>query len=219
MCARYNLRVTPAEAQAAFDLLRAPDWQPRYNIAPTQSVLAIRETDEGRVADPMRWGLIPSWSKEPKTKFPLINARAETVAKQPSFRAPFKRKRCLVPATGFYEWTGSKGNKQPHHIGLQGDEPFAFAGLWDRWGDDLESCTILTCGANALMAPIHDRMPVILPRETWELWLDPDSPSEPLEQILLPHDPDDMQRFAVNRIVNKVGNETPECIEPASSDE
>ena len=214
MCARYNLRITPDQAQLAFDLLRAPEWEPRFNIAPTQSVLAIRQTDEGRLASAMRWGLIPSWSKEPRTKFPLINARAETVATQPSFRSSFKRKRCLVPATGFYEWTGPKGGKQPHHITVGDGEPFAFAGLWDSWHDELESCTILTCEANALMAPLHDRMPVILPRDAWDLWLDPESPRELLESLSKPLDPHVMQEVAVNRVVNKVGNETPDCIRP-----
>ncbi len=213
MCARYNLRITPAEAQAAFDLLRAPEWQPRYNIAPTQLVLAIRETDEGRVADRMRWGLIPSWSKEPKTKFPLVNARAETVATQPSFRASFKRKRCLVPATGFYEWTGPRGRKQPHHVTV-GDEPFAFAGLWDSWNDELESCTILTCEANALVSPLHDRMPVVLSIDAWSAWLSEESERGLLESLLVPYAPEEMDAVAVNTVVNKVGNETPECVEP-----
>jgi len=171
MCGRFNLRTNPAAFVAAFDA--APPAGSgqlllRYNIAPTQTILAVRQTGSVREAVPLRWGLIPSWSKDAKIGARLINARADTAPDKPSFRSAFKRRRCLVPASGFYEWQGQAGAKQPYHIFPSRGGLMAFAGLWERWqppggdGDAVESCTILTTEANETLRDLHDRMPVIL---------------------------------------------------------
>ena len=161
MCGRYNLTLSPNELQEFFDLFREPPWSPRYNIAPTQSVLAIRFDEEATPREPvlLRWGLIPSWAKDETIGSKLINARGETVAEKPSFRAAFKRRRCLIPATGFYEWQKQPGStKQPYHITTADGRPFAFAGLWERWTkgpSPVETCTIITTAANDDLQAIH----------------------------------------------------------------
>lgn len=167
MCGRFTLRVPAAELVEIFRLLRRPDVQPRYNIAPTQPVAVVRRIDRGRELSMLRWGLVPSWAKDPKIGARMINARAETVATKPAFRTALRRRRCLVPADGFYEWAKSAGGtKQPHYITRRDGRPFAFAGLWESWdgpdGSSIESCTIVTTEANDLVGRIHDRMPVIL---------------------------------------------------------
>jgi putative SOS response-associated peptidase YedK len=168
MCGRFTLRTPARDMVEIFELLREPDLTPRFNIAPTQQVLVVRPDNKAREWTSMRWGLVPSWARESKSGPPMINARAETIATKPAFRTAFKKRRCLIPADGFYEWqkTGGK-TKVPHYIRLADDRPFAFAGLWEsrRVEDDsrLESCTIITCEPNTLMAELHDRMPVILP--------------------------------------------------------
>lgn len=170
MCGRFTLRLPPQELQAFFDLMRVEDYQPRYNIAPTQDIVAIRQTGEGRVGSLMHWGLIPHWAKDRKMAARMINARGETVADKPSFRDSFKRQRCLIPADGFYEWkdVGEK-YKQPYHITLTDEQPIAMAGLWSEWTDPdsqevIESCTVITTTANSVMRELHERMPVILSR-------------------------------------------------------
>jgi len=220
MCGRFNYRITPAQLQEAFETLRIPDadWQPRYNVAPTQPVVAIRHADDGREAVLLRWGLIPHWAKEPGR--PLnINARAETIATKPMFRDPFSRRRCLIPASGFYEWqqTGPK-TKQPYHIGLKAGRPFAFAGLWDRWskGDEpIESCTIITTDANDLLQPLHDRMPVFLHERDYDVWLDPhNADKDELQSLLVPFPSEEMDCYPISSTVNSYKNDTPKCIEP-----
>lgn len=164
MCGRYVLKILPYELQSFFDLLRVPDWKPGYNVALTQTVVAIRDAAEREVFQP-KWGLIPSWSKDAKIASSCINARSETIAEKPALRTAFKKRRCLVIADGFYEWR--KSDKQPHCISLK-EGPMLFAGLWETWnspGGPIESCTICTTAANDFMQPLHDRMPVILPRE------------------------------------------------------
>ena len=184
MCGRFTLRTPARDLVEIFELLREPEFSPRYNVAPTQRIAVIRQYGKDREFSDMRWGLVPSWSKDPKAGPPLINARAETVATKPSFRTAFRRRRCLIPADGFYKWqkTDSK-TKIPHYIRMAKDRPFAFAGLWECWqggdGSPLESCTIVTTEANDLMRPLHDRMPVILPEKDFAKWLDPKNENVP----------------------------------------
>ncbi|MBI5758349.1 MAG: SOS response-associated peptidase, partial [Planctomycetales bacterium] len=172
MCGRFTLR-TPADELSELFSATLRDGlllSPRYNIAPSQLVACVRQPPEGqRELVTLRWGLVPSWAKDAKIGYSLINARSETVANKPAFRSPFRRRRCLIPADGFFEWQAVPGSKtkQPHYITLQGGQPFAFAGLWERWigpdGNPLESCSIITTEPNELMKTIHNRMPVILP--------------------------------------------------------
>ncbi|HUE12881.1 MAG TPA: SOS response-associated peptidase, partial [Planctomycetaceae bacterium] len=202
-----------------FELLRETELSPRYNIAPTQNVAVIRQDGKSRQLALMRWGLVPSWSKDPKGGPPIINARAETIATKPSFRTAFMRRRCLIPADGFYEWQkkAASTTKIPHYIRMAKDRPFAFAGLWETWrgnGDaGLESCTIVTTEANDLMRPLHDRMPVILPEEHFAQWPDPKNENvSELEALLWPYSPDEMTAFPVSTLVNSPRNDRPECI-------
>lgn len=215
MCGRYSLIADPEELVRRFEF--AGDWrdlQPRHNIAPTQQVLAVVGGDERR-AGLMRWGLIPHWAKERKPGRPLINARVETVAERPAFRAAFKRRRCLVLADGFYEWQRTGETKRPMRIVLESGEPFAFAGLWSVWTDPkgrrIPSCAIITTEANDLLRPIHDRMPVILPREVEEFWLDPDV-DDPgaLSSLLIPCASEAMDAYQVSPLVNSAANDGPE---------
>jgi len=224
MCGRINLHLTPAELAAVFDLFREPEWAPRYNLGPMQRVLSVRRMPEGyRLAEPLQWGLVPSWAKDPKIGSQMFNARAETVAMKPAFRSAFRKRRCLIPASGFYEWqkTGAK-EKQPWNIGRADGQPLAMAGLWEHWqepdGTTLESCTVITTTANGFMAEIHVRMPVILDPSLWDLWLDPDA-LEPaaLSELLVPCPDDWLQRTAVSSLVNNVRNESPDCIRPLSA--
>jgi putative SOS response-associated peptidase YedK len=220
MCGRFNLRASPALLAEIFQLLREPDLQPRYNIAPTQSVAVIRPAQGGRELSMLHWGLIPSWAKDPKIGARMINARADTVATKPAFRAAFKQRRCLIPATGFYEWKKlADGTKQPYQIGLRDGQPFAFAGLWESWKGEgeqpLESCTIITGQANALMRDVHDRMPVILDEEDYDRWLDPRQKDvAALESLLVPYPADRMRLYPISTVVNNPRNERAECIEP-----
>ena len=190
MCARYNLRMTPQKLAEVFATVRQIEFVQRFNISPTQTVVAIREEDGRRVPVHMRWGLVPSWSRDPKAGPPLINARGETIAEKPAFRTAFNKRRCLIPATGFYEWKTEGKQKCPFNIHLPHDEPFAFAGLWETWrggSEPLESCTIVTTAAAGDMTRLHDRQPVMLPREEWDLWLDPDlQEPEPLQSMIRP---------------------------------
>ncbi|HUG93913.1 MAG TPA: SOS response-associated peptidase [Planctomycetaceae bacterium] len=221
MCGRYNLRTPTQQLVEFFDLALAPELEPRYNIAPTQPVAAIRRTARGRELSLVRWGLIPSWADDPKIGDRMINARADSVATKPAFRSAFKRRRCLIPADGFYEWKKSGGKtNQPYQIGLQDGRPFAFAGLWEHWareGDEIESCTILTTDANELVAGLHDRMPVILDETAYDRWLDPElDDRDELESLLLPFPARRMKAWPVSTVVNNPRNETPECLDPLS---
>jgi putative SOS response-associated peptidase YedK len=221
MCGRFTLRTSAADLAKIFELLREPNWVPRYNIAPTQSVLAVHQTDAGREGELFRWGLIPSWAKNVSAGSRMINARAETIAEKPSFRAAFKRRRCLILADGFFEWEKLPGlNKQPYFIGMRDRRPFAFAGLWEHWqpkkGSELHSCTIITGDANGLVERIHDRMPVILPPSMYDVWLDPaEQEREKLQPLLVPYPADEMWMYPVSTLVNNPRNENPACVEPA----
>ena len=174
MCGRYQLTEIPATIAEHFQLQRLPRFQSSYNIAPARKILTIVELDDrSRKAVNLFWGLVPSWSKNAKNSSHLINARIETVRDKPSFRSAFKHRRCLIPANGFYEWQKLEVGKQAFHIHRQDNQVFAFAGLWEQWQHETEtlySCTIITTAANQLMLPIHDRMPVILARDSWETW-------------------------------------------------
>lgn len=218
MCGRYSLTADPEELARRFEF--AGDWtalKPRYNVAPTQQVLAVVGGDERR-GGLMHWGLIPHWAKQRKPGRPLINARAETVAERPAFRAAFRRRRCLVLADGFYEWQQAGGGKRPMRIVLDSQEPFAFAGLWSIWtdpeGQRISSCAIITTEANDLLRSIHNRMPVILPRDTEEFWLDPDV-DDPgaLGSLLIPYASEAMEAYEVSPLVNSATNDSPEIIE------
>lgn len=217
MCGRFTLRATPAELMQIFKTLREANWSPRYNISPTQAVAVIRKVQEGRALSLMRWGLVPTWSKDPKSGPPLINARAETVASKPSFRDSFRKRRCLIPADGFYEWkaTGPK-TKQPYHISFADGRPFAFAGLWDHWEQGetaIDSCTIITTAANEQMRTLHERMPVILQPEDYDRWLDPEQKNAAaLEALLVPFEPEPLTIRPVSTLVNSPRNDAPECL-------
>ncbi|MCY3923587.1 MAG: SOS response-associated peptidase [Chloroflexi bacterium] len=217
MCGRYSLTADAEELARRFEF--ASDWRdlvPRYNIAPTQQVLAVVGGDDRR-AGLMRWGLIPHWAKERKSGRPLINARAETVAERPAFRAAFRRRRCLVLADGFYEWQQTGGGKRPMRIVLESGEPFAFAGLWSVWTDPegrrIPSCAIITTEANELVRPIHERMPVILPADAEAFWLDAevDDPGA-LGSLLTPYPIEEMDVYEVSSLVNSAANDGPEVI-------
>ena len=219
MCGRYAF-FSPAEAvKRTFALDLLPELKPRYNIAPTQSVPALRVVEEGRRSLTMlHWGLVPHWAKERAIGNRMINARSETLAEKPSYREAFRRRRCLVLADGWYEWQSAPGGKQPWFVRLRDPRPIAFAGLWEKWkdaaGELLESCTIVTCDASESIRKIHDRMPVVLPEESWDRWMDPAySDTEALSKILVPFDQKALRAWQVSRLVNAPKNEGPKLIE------
>lgn len=219
MCGRYRLTAKERYIRDHFGLDEDPAWAPRWNITPTQPVPTIRQdrkTPKRRFCL-ARWGLIPYWAKDPSIGFKTINAISETAAERPAFRDAMRRRRCLIPADGFYEWerVGPK-EKQPYNFGMADDSLFAFAGLWERWqdpsGETIESCTILTTKPNSLVANIHDRMPAILKPEDYELWLDPGvTDPAPVADCLKPFDARVMKKYAVSIRVNHPENDDPEC--------
>jgi putative SOS response-associated peptidase YedK len=221
MCGRFTLTVDPGELEAMVPgaTVSGPIAK-RFNIAPTQPVAVIANTGESKL-DYFVWGLIPSWAKDPTIGSRMINARSETLAEKPAFRTPFRRKRCLILADGFYEWKKSETarSKQPMYIYLKSRQPFAFAGLWDTWfapdGSEVRSCTIITTQPNELVQSIHNRMPVILPREAYGPWLDPQQHStETLSAFLRPYPAIEMAAHPVSTLVNKPENDLPDCIRP-----
>ncbi len=222
MCGRFTLTVDPADLQAAFPEFTFPTQAaPRYNIAPSQPILAL-PNDGTKRADFFVWGLIPSWAKDATIGGRLINARAETLAEKPSFRGAYKYHRGLIFADGFYEWQARPGSnsKVPYFIRLKSGAPFAFAGLWDNWqsadGSEVRSATIITTGPNQLMESIHNRMPVILQQDTYTQWLDP-APQSPnrLDGLLVPYPAAEMEAYPVSTLVNSPGNDRVECVLPA----
>lgn len=223
MCGRFSLTINPADLADEFPGAAFPnEFVPRYNIAPAQPILAI-SNQNSKAADFFLWGLVPSWAKERAIGNRLINARGETLAEKPAFRGVYKYKRCLIPGDGFYEWqpqTGTK-SKVPHFVRLKTRRPFAFAGLWDEWqgpdGSSLQSCAIVTTAPNKLMATIHNRMPVILPKADYAEWLDP-APRAPesLNHLLRPFPDGLMEAFAVSTLVNSPANDSADCIRPSA---
>lgn len=220
MCGRFSLRASPDELLEHFDLMTAPAWEPRYNVAPTQDVGIVRRVGPGaRKWSRARWGLIPSGAADPGIGMRLINARSETIQTKPSFKWAFAHQRCLVPADGFYEWQRVPGGrKQPIHFRLTSGGLFAFAGLWERWvdpsGHEIESFTILTTRPNAAVAPVHDRMPVVLPPEVYGPWLDPEANPADLLDLTRPYPADKMEGVPVNPVVNGTAVDGPECLAP-----
>ena len=222
MCGRFTLSVEPAALQEAFPDIIFPSQQtPRYNVAPGQPVLVL-PNDGKKAATFFKWGLIPSWAKDPSIGDRMINARAETLAEKPSFRSALKYRRCLILADGFFEWQAKPGlkTKQPHWIHLKSHKPFGFAGLWEHWqspeASEIFSTTIITTEPNSLVAPIHNRMPVILPPEVHPQWLDPAAKTwEDLKNLLIPYPPEEMEAIPVTLLVNSPANDSPECILPS----
>jgi len=221
MCGRFTLFDSAASLAEAFGLADVPSLSPRYNIAPSQAVAAVRIPPSGGAREVvlLRWGLIPSWAKDPSLGDRMINARAETAAGKPAFRSAIRRRRCLVPASGFYEWKRTNGRKQPYYVRRPDGKPFAFAGLWESWEGPgaaaVESCTILTTSANELLLPIHDRMPVIVSPADYDLWLSPEvrDPAE-LARLFRPCPPGEMTAFPVGTAVNNPKTDLPDLIKP-----
>ena len=227
MCGRYTLTSPLEGVRQVFDFIEQPNLAPRYNIAPTQEVAAVRLGDEGqRYFGWLRWGLIPAWAKDATIASRLINARGETVAEKPSFRAAFAKRRCLIPADGFYEWKTENGAKQPYRITMQagpekGARVFAFAGLWESWTNPedqsiWQTCTIITTEANESLAAIHHRMPVILDPADYEVWLDPAQKREALVRLLVPYKTA-MVSYRVSPTVNKAAVDDASLIEPSEA--
>jgi putative SOS response-associated peptidase YedK len=222
MCGRYGLNTSPAKLRSRFNVPAVPELPfdgQLHNIAPSQQMPIVRQGNDGREMVLARWGLIPNWAKDAKIGYSLINARADTVAEKPSFRSAFKRRRCLIPADGFYEWkaTGTK-IKQPYFISLKDKEPFGFAGLWEQWdnpddGKTVESFTIVTTEPNELTAPIHNRMPVILGTQDYSTWLDPEEVPDTLKGLLRPFDAQLMDAYPVSTYVNSPRNQGEQCRE------
>jgi putative SOS response-associated peptidase YedK len=236
MCGRFTLRTSADVIAKLFEGLICegltfPKLKPRYNICPTQPATCLRQTSspvddtsEQRTHEiaGLRWGLIPFWAKDMKSGARMINARSETVATKPAFRSAFKSRRCLVIADGFYEWKKVGSQKQPHYISRRDDQPFCMAGLWESWTDSsseepsiVETCTVLTTEANATMQPLHDRMPVMLAPEQFEIWLDNQfHDAHVLQPLMVPQPEGELQTFPVDKMVGKPANDVPECIEP-----
>lgn len=217
MCGRFTQISDISRYVALFEASAGILLHPRYNISPSQQVLACRRSEMGwRELSLLRWGLIPHWAKDPRTGYSMINARAETVAEKPAYRDAFKKRRCLIPADGFYEWKPGKPRKQPYFIHRRDGEPFAFAGLWEHWEFEnhaIETCTIIVTHANTLIAPIHDRMPVIVNPKDYEQWLDPGQGKEELLSLFKPYPDQEMEAYPVGLGVNKPGNDDAGLIE------
>jgi putative SOS response-associated peptidase YedK len=219
MCGRFVLTANPEVIQTAFDLTTMPPiMSPRFNVAPTQPVAVISNENPHELTF-YKWGLIPSWSKDASIGSKMINARSESAAEKPSFRSAFKRRRCIIPADGFYEWRQHGGEKTPMFIHMKGQKVFGIAGLWEVWhspdGGEIRTCSILTTDANDFMQTIHNRMPVILHKEDYNLWLSPDEePTPVLQELMKPYSGDELTAYAVSKMVNKPGNDTPDLIQP-----
>jgi putative SOS response-associated peptidase YedK len=218
MCGRFTRKENLQHLADLLGLPIPPPLAPRYNITPSQLVACVRTNPNTSQREwvELKWGLVPSWAMDPNIGHQLINARGETVAQKPSFRHAFKQQRCLILADGFYEWKREGKTKQPYYIRLKDHRPFAFAGLWERWGKQdsaAGSCSLITIHANSLMEPIHHRMPVILPEQAYSLWLDPTLKNTAyLSGLLEPYEANEMEAYPVSTIVNNPRNDYSECI-------
>ena len=223
MCGRFTITLEPASFQEELELGRMPsEWKPRYNVAPGQPVPAVRDAGSRDVAM-LRWGLVPGWAKDPAIGYRMINARSETLNEKPSFRTAFKQRRCLILADGFFEWQQpavSRAPKAPFYFQLLGGNPFAFAGLWELWhssdGSALETCTIITCAPNELVARFHNRMPVILDKHACWDWLS-DAPLPDLQRLLQPYPSEKMTAHPVGQGVNNPREDDPQLIRPLAA--
>ncbi len=223
MCGRFTLTTSPKDLAEYFDVPEQLPFELRYNIAPSQDVAVIREQDDERQLAMLRWGLVPHWSKDVKIGYKMINARAETVASKPAFRAALRARRCIIPASGFFEWLKKDKTKQPYYLFRKDGHPMALAGLWERWenpdkpGEIIESCTIITTESNSLVAKLHNRMPAILEPDSFAPWLDPQqqNPTD-LLPLLHPASEDVLDLYPVSDYVNKPANEGKECIDQAT---
>lgn len=220
MCGRFSLTLSAEQIEARFGVGVPEGYRPRYNVAPTQEICALISEGQGRRLTEFRWGLIPHWAKDHKIAQKLINARAETLWEKPSFRDAVRRRRCLILADGFYEWRQTlQSKKTPIYVRLKSKEPFGFAGLWESWnspdGQTLATCTIVTTEPNELIKLIHNRMPVIVPKELEGLWLDPSPKArEELECVLRPYRAEELELFDVSPLVNSPSTDGPACIQP-----
>lgn len=221
MCGRYTIVATPEQLRALLRYLEQPNFPPRYNVAPTQPIPIVRLVNGERQFALVRWGLLPSWVKDPKAFSLLINARGETINDKPAYKAAMKRRRCLIPADGFYEWQMGPSPKQPYYIRPKSGEPMAFGGLWETWmgpnGEELETAAIVTTSANETLRPIHDRMPLIIPPEQFDLWLGNGDEDTAAATSLIKPAPDDLlEVIPVSPAVNRVANDNPSLIERAA---
>lgn len=222
MCGRFRVARKKEILEAAFDAdgaMDGLDWVPRFNVAPGQQIVAVRQPagTAPRQLSYMRWGLVPAWTNDPSIGYKMINARAETLAARPAFSEPLRLRRCLIPADGFYEWKREGKEKLPFCFTMANESMFAFAGLWERWmtpqAQPIESCTILTTAPNELMKDVHDRMPVILSPDAYDLWLDPRLTNvQELHPLLKPYPAEAMRRYRVSQRVNHVKNDDAECV-------
>lgn len=220
MCGRYMLARDAQTLAEEFGVEAPERLAPRYNIAPTQPTLIVRELDKRRVASLVRWGLVPFWADDISIGNRMINARSETVAEKPAFRAAFRRRRCLVPADGYYEWQTRDGRKQPWFITPADGRCFALAGLWEHWqrdGNELETMSLMTCAANQTLSTIHDRMPVVIAREDYARWLALDTPAVQLQSLLKPAGDQHFVTRAVSTRVNSARHDDADCIAPLAS--
>jgi len=219
MCGRYCISSAPEAIRRLFRYIEQPNFPPRYNVAPTQPIPIVRMVDGQRHFALVRWGLIPSWVKDPKGFTLLINARGESVSEKPAFRAAMKRRRCLFPADGFYEWKRVGDAKRPYFAKLSSGGPLAFAGLWETWtgpnGEEMETAAIVTTSANRTLATVHDRAPVIVPPEAFEFWLDCRNVDEKTAAAAIAPAPEgSMEVYEISTAVNRVANDSPMLIEP-----
>jgi putative SOS response-associated peptidase YedK len=219
MCGRYTLTASPEVLRALFAYAEQPNFPQRFNIAPTQPIAIVRMVEGKRQFALVRWGLLPSWVKDPKTFTLLINARGESAAEKPAFRAAMKRRRCLIPADGFYEWQAAGDRKRPFFVRAKSGAPLAFAGLWETWtgpnGEELETAAIVTTRANRTLAPIHERMPVIVPPEAFNLWLDTANvDARTAAALIAPAGDDLLEAYEISTAVNRVANDNPQLTTP-----
>jgi len=222
MCGRYTVTASPEVLRALFAYAEQPNFPPRYNIAPTQPIPIVRLADGKRQFALVRWGLLPSWVKDPKTFTLLINARGESVIEKPAFRTAMKRRRCLIPADGFYEWQKAGERKRPFYVHAKSGAPLAFAGLWETWtgpnGEEVDTAAIVTTRANRTLSPIHGRMPVIVPPEAFDLWLNSNEVDATTAAALIGPAPDNLlEAYEISTAVNRTANDNAKLLEPVGT--